>query len=88
MRLRVGTSVNVCLRPPTRVRLCPSSEEEVFEAAMRWLNHSPEDRTVHCDKLLAAVRFNHMNLSELHHCLEIPGVTELEPVKKTVLDAI
>ncbi|KAL1434805.1 hypothetical protein MTO96_001700 [Rhipicephalus appendiculatus] len=37
---------------------------------------------------MAAIRFNHMNPSELHHCLEYPGVAEMEPVKKIVLDAI
>ncbi|KAH7968302.1 hypothetical protein HPB52_007620 [Rhipicephalus sanguineus] len=63
-------------------------EEEVFEAAMRWLNHAPGERSPHSEKLMAAVRFDHMNPSELHHCLEYPGVAQMEPVKKIVLDAI
>ncbi|KAH6921087.1 hypothetical protein HPB50_027924 [Hyalomma asiaticum] len=75
------------VRPVDNMRRA-KREEEVFEAAMRWLNHAPVERSPHSEKLMAAIRFNHMNLSELHHCLEYPGVAEIEPVKKNVLDAI
>ncbi|KAL3235858.1 hypothetical protein MRX96_022367 [Rhipicephalus microplus] len=55
---------------------------------MRWLNHASDERSPHIEKIMAVVRFGNMNPSELHHCLEYPGVAEMEPVKKIVLDAI
>ncbi|KAM7291083.1 mucin-17-like [Ixodes scapularis] len=63
-------------------------EAEVFEAGMSWLNYAPEQRLANSEKVMSAVRFDQMNLSELNQCLDYPGLPEMVAVKKIVIDAI
>ncbi|XP_064478431.1 uncharacterized protein LOC135391851 [Ornithodoros turicata] len=62
------------------------SEVEVFEAGMRWVNHNSEERDKLATNIMASVRFNHMNLSDLHHCLEYPGVPHV--VRQQIIHVI